>query len=330
MNPSSFRESTFQKKDQVFEASIRPLELDNFIGQEQIKKRIHIITKAAKLRGDVVHHVLLHGPPGLGKTTLAGIISKEMNTHLVTTSGPSIEKAGDLAGLLTGLEEGDILFIDEIHRLNRAIEEYLYPAIEDFKLDLMLDSGPSARSVEVKLNRFTLVGATTRMGLLSSPLRSRFSNLLRLDYYSKEELSKILIRSSGLLDSPLDYPSSLEIGSRSRGTPRVANNLLRWVRDYSQIEGDGSMNLSLTKKALSMLNIDEMGLDEMDKKLLTVMIDHHNGGPVGLKTLSAAVGEETSTIEEVYEPFLLMQGFIKRTRQGREVTDLALNHLRRQ
>jgi len=324
----SYTESSLTKKDQEFECSIRPKRLKDFQGQEKVIERLTIATQAAKLRGEPLHHALFFGPPGLGKTTLAAILAEEMGSKLVTTSGPSVDKAGDLAGILTSLEEGDVLFIDEIHRLNRSIEEYLYPAMEDFSLDLMLDQGPSARSVQVKLAQFTLIGATTRVGLISAPMRSRFGTTYRLDFYQTKTLSDILVRSGQLLGCPIDGPCAEEIARRARGTPRIANNLLRWVRDFSQIQGDGIITLPLVKEALNMLSIDEKGLDEMDMKLLTTMIDHYEGGPVGLKTLSAAIGEEGTTIEEVIEPFLIMLGFINRTPRGRVVTDLGLSHLK--
>ncbi|MCF7806853.1 MAG: Holliday junction branch migration DNA helicase RuvB, partial [Simkaniaceae bacterium] len=265
--------------------------------------------------------------PGLGKTTLANILAKEMGTHLVITSGPALEKAGDLAGLLTNLQEGDIIFIDEIHALSRNIEEYLYPALENYSLDLLIDSGTNARSVRVTLNPFTLIGATTRVGLLSSPLRSRFNFVARLDYYTPLELKEIICRSSRILNLNIEEEGAIEISGRSRGTPRIANNLLKWVRDYAQIKNQGRADKIAVKKALDMLAIDHKGLDEMDKKILQVMIEHYNGGPVGIKTLSAAVGEEMQTISDVYEPYLLMQGFIKRTLRGREATPLAYRHL---
>ena len=264
---------------------------------------------------------------GSAKTTLAGILAKAMGTNLVVTSGPVIEKAGDLAGVLTNLKEGDVLFIDELHRLSRTVEEYLYPAMEDFALDLMIDSGPNARSVQVKLNKFTLVGATTRMGLITAPMRSRFALNCRLDYYPAEFLETILLRTSRILNLTVDAGGIAEIAKRARGTPRIANNLLRWVRDYAQIRAGNQVTREVVQKALEMLSIDERGLDETDKKILTVMIEHYNGGPVGLNTIAVAIGEEGSTIEEVHEPYLIMQGFIKRTPRGREVTPLAYQHL---
>jgi Holliday junction DNA helicase RuvB len=274
-------------------------------------------------------HCLLYGPPGLGKTTLAGIIAKAMGTNLVVTSGPVIEKAGDLAGILTNLKEGDVLFIDEIHRLSRVIEEYLYPAMEDFALDLVIDSGPSARSVQVKLNKFTLIGATTRMGLLTSPMRSRFAFNLRLDYYDNSTLSGILMRSARILGLNLTASGAMEIAARSRGTPRIGNNLLRWVRDYAQIKHNTNADHPIVVSALSMLSIDHKGLDEMDKKILQILIDNYGGGPVGISTLAVALGEDADTLAEVYEPYLIMQGFLKRTPRGREATALAYEHIDR-
>lgn len=322
-------ESSLTTPDSPFEIPLRPQTLSEFVGQESVRQRLEIFTGAAKDRGEALGHCLLSGPPGLGKTTLAHILAKSMGTQLVVTSGPMIEKAGDLAGLLTNLKTGDFLFIDEIHRLPKVAEEYLYPAMEDFSLDLMIDSGPSARSVQVKLNPFTLVGATTRSGLLSSPIRSRFLISLRLDYYDAPTLAQIIRRSASLLKIELNEEGALEIAKRARGTPRIANNLLRWVRDFAQVQQCKKIDKALTKKALQMLQIDELGLDEMDKKILTCMIDHHNGGPVGLNSLAAAVGEEAHTLEEVYEPFLVLQGFIRRTPRGREATTLAYEHIGR-
>lgn len=323
----SFIESSFCQADNSFDVPLRPQSLAEFVGQEQIRERLEVIIGAAKQRGDVLGHCLFSGPPGLGKTTLANILSKAMGTNLVVTSGPAIEKAGDLAGVLTNLKEGDVLFIDELHRLNRTVEEYLYSAMEDFVLDLMIDSGPSARSVQVKLNRFTLAGATTRMGLITAPMRSRFGFTCRLDYYSPEILVKILQRTSRILNLDMELDALMEVAMRSRGTPRIANNLLRWVRDYAQMRAGNCVSRLVVKQALDLLAIDEKGLDEMDKKILTMIIEHHNGGPVGINTIAVAIGEEATTIEEVYEPYLIMQGLLKRTPRGREATPLAYHHL---
>lgn len=324
-----FIESTWVKSDDTLENTLRPASLSEFVGQEAACERLMLLMTAAKQRKEALGHTLLYGPPGLGKTTLAHVIAKTMGTHLTVTSGPVIEKAGDLAGLLTNLKEGDVLFIDEIHRLTSTIEEYLYPAIEDFSLDLLIDSGPSARSVNVKLNRFTLVGATTRAGLLSSPLRSRFSFTCRLEYYTPEILEKIIRRSAKILGIEISQAGAHEIAVRSRGTPRIANNLLRWTRDFAQTRADNKIDEKVATAALSMLAIDHRGLDEIDKKFLSLIIDHHGGGPVGLNTLAVAMGEEPETLSEVYEPFLVMQGFIKHTPRGREVTKSAYEHLGR-
>jgi len=323
-----FIESSWSKKDIPFETPLRPKTLDDFLGQENVRQRLQVFIRAAKERNESLSHLLFHGPPGLGKTTLAQIIANEMGSRLVTTSGPIIEKAGDLAGILTNLKEGDVLFIDEIHRLNASVEEYLYPAMEDFALDLVIDSGPAARSVQVTLSRFTLVGATTRTGLLSSPLRDRFGFACRLDYYTPEVLEKIVQRSARLLALEIHSEGAREIASRSRGTPRIANHLLRWVRDFAQVQKK-NIDRKVVVDALEMLSIDEKGLDEMDKKILSHMIDYHDGGPVGLSTLAAALGEEASTLAEVYEPYLLMQGFLRRTLRGREATDQAYIHLKK-
>ncbi len=325
--PKSFIESSFAKEDIVFEVPLRPQTLKDFVGQDPVRDRLEVLMGAASLRKEPLGHCLFSGPPGLGKTTLANILAKSMGTNLVVTSGPVIEKAGDLAGVLTNLKDGDILFIDEIHRLSRVVEEYLYPAMEDYVLDIMIDSGSSARSVQVKLNKFTLIGATTRVGLLSAPLRSRFGFTSRLDYYQPDILVKVVERTARILNLSIDYEASLEIALRSRGTPRIANNLVRWVRDYAQIKTGNVINKEVVRKALEMLSIDEKGLDEIDIKILEVMIEHYNGGPVGLNTIAVAVGEESHTIEEVHEPYLIMQGLIKRTLRGREVTDLAYKHI---
>lgn len=326
----SFIESSLCEADPTFDVPIRPQSLSEFVGQEQICERLEVLIGAAKQRGDVLGHCLFSGPPGLGKTTLANILAKAMGTNLVVTSGPAIEKAGDLAGVLTNLKEGDILFIDELHRLNRTVEEYLYPAMEDFALDLMIDSGPSARSVQVKLNRFTLVGATTRTGLITAPMRSRFAFTCRLDYYAAHMLEKILHRTARILNLNVEHDGLAEIAKRSRGTPRIANNLLRWVRDYAQMRANNKITKDVVELALGMLAIDDRGLDEMDKKILSVIIDHYEGGPVGLNTIAIAIGEEGTTVEEVYEPYLIMQGFLKRTPRGREATALAYQHMGKQ
>ncbi|HAB99159.1 MAG TPA: Holliday junction branch migration DNA helicase RuvB [Parachlamydiales bacterium] len=323
----AFIESSWAQPDVPFEVPLRPQSLDEFVGQEAVRGRLEVFMEAAKHRKEALGHCLFSGPPGLGKTTLAHIIAKSMGTQLVVTSGPAIEKPGDLAGLLTNLKMGDVLFIDEIHRLSTVAEEYLYPALEDFSLDLLIDSGPNARTVQVKLQPFTLVGATTRSGLLSAPMRSRFLISLRLDYYDPATLMKIILRSASILRVDVNEEGALEIARRSRGTPRIANNLLRWVRDFAQIHKRGVVDRKTAADALEMLAIDHLGLDEMDKKILKVMIEHHEGGPVGLNSLAAAVGEEPHTLEEVYEPFLILQGFIKRTPRGRQATGLAYEHI---
>ena len=327
MTDDHYIESTWTKQDELFERPLRPQALRDFTGQPQVCERLDVLIHAAKQRNDPLSHCLFCGPPGLGKTTLANILAKAMGTKLVVTSGPILEKAGDLAGILTNLEEGDILFIDEIHRLHRVIEEYLYPAMEDFVLDLMIDSGPSARSVQVKLKRFTLVGATTRAWLLTGPMRSRFPFTSRLDYYTPETLAEIIIRSAHILSLPLEKEGAHEIAMRARGTPRIANNLLRWVRDYTQIKTAKRADLAAVRAALDMIAIDHRGLDEMDKKILEVLIDLYGGGPVGISTLAVAVGEEADTLAEVYEPYLILQGFLKRTPRGREATLHAYTHM---
>ncbi|MBU6383332.1 MAG: Holliday junction branch migration DNA helicase RuvB [Verrucomicrobia bacterium] len=326
---NEFIESSWEKPDSGFENPLRPQLLDEFVGQEAVRERLKIFIGAARSRKEALGHLLFSGPPGLGKTTLSHIIAKAMGTQMTVTSGPSIEKPGDLAGILTNLKQGDVLFIDEIHRMPKSAEEYLYSAMEDFSLDLMIDSGPNARTVQVKLNPFTLVGATTRSGLLSAPMRSRFGLSLRLDYYPPADLQKIVARSAQLLGCHLADESILEIAKRARGTPRIANNLLRWVRDVAIVQKVPLIDSSLAHKALEMLAIDALGLDEMDKKILSVIIDHHEGGPVGLNNLAAACGEESHTIEEVYEPFLILQGMIRRTPRGRVATAAAYKHLGR-
>lgn len=325
----TFIESSFLQKDQTFDLPLRPQALSDFVGQEQLCERLEVLIQAAKQRGEPLGHCLFSGPPGLGKTTLANILAKTMGTNLTVSSGPAIEKAGDLAGILTNLKEGDIFFIDELHRLSRTIEEYLYSAMEDFTLDLLIDSGPSARSVQVKLNRFTLVGATTRTGLITAPMRTRFGFAGRLDYYTTESLEKILQRTGRILNLDIDHQSITEVARRARGTPRIANHLLRWVRDYGQIRANNQLNLQVVQQALQMLAIDDLGLDEMDKKILEVIIDLYEGGPVGLNTIAVAIGEEGSTLEEVYEPYLIKKGLLKRTPRGREATPLAYQHLKK-
>jgi len=310
-----------------FDRSLRPISLDEFIGQEKLKDNLKVFIQAAKERGEALDHVLFYGPPGLGKTTLAHILSNELKSNIRSTSGPALDKPGDLAGLLTNLDERDVLFIDEIHRLNRVIEEYLYPALEDFKLDIIIDKGPSARSVQLKLPHFTLVGATTRAGLLTSPLRARFGVINRLDYYKPEELKTIIHRSAKLLNVMIDDDATVEIARRSRGTPRIANRLLRRIRDFAQVTGNGAINLEIAKESLIKLDVDDVGLDEMDIQILRTLITKFSGGPVGVNTLAVAVGEPADTIEEVYEPFLIKEGFLNRTPRGRMATELAYEHL---
>ena len=323
----SFVQSSYKLEDSTFEVPLRPQKITDFMGQKKIQERLNIFLGAAKQRNEAINHTLFSGPPGLGKTTLAHIISKTMGTNITVTSGPVLEKPTDLAGVLTNLNDKDILFIDEIHRLPRSIEEYLYPAMEDFVLDLLIDSGPNARSVQIKLNKFTLIGATTRAGLLSSPLRSRFLFHARLDFYEPEILAKIISRSSSILKIPATDDAAILIAQSSRGTPRIANNLLRWIRDFAQMNQLKIIDKVTAKKALEMLSIDNQGLDEIDKKILSIIIDNYNGGPVGLQTLSVALNEETSTLIEIYEPYLVMKGFLNLTKRGREATKLAYEHL---
>ncbi|MCF8379895.1 MAG: Holliday junction branch migration DNA helicase RuvB [Bacteroidales bacterium] len=315
------------EKEKDFEKKLRPLSFSDFSGQKKIIENLKVFVQAAKLREEALDHVLLHGPPGLGKTTLANIIANELNVNIKITSGPVLDKAGDLAGLLTGLEYGDVLFIDEIHRLSPIVEEYLYSAMEDYTIDILIDKGPSARSVQLNLNPFTLIGATTRSGLLTSPLRARFSIKSLLEYYDQHTLTKIVKRSAVILAVEIFEDAALEISSRSRGTPRIANALLRRVRDFAQVKGNGTIDINITKHALQALNIDKAGLDEMDNRILTTIIDKFGGGPVGLTNIATAVGEDSGTIEEVYEPFLIKEGYIKRTPRGREVTELSYKHL---
>ncbi|MCD8302017.1 MAG: Holliday junction branch migration DNA helicase RuvB [Prevotellaceae bacterium] len=316
-------------RDKDFENALRPLRFDDFSGQKKVVDNLRVFVDAAKYRGEPLDHTLLHGPPGLGKTTLSNIIANELGVGFKLTSGPVLDKPGDLAGILTSLERNDVLFIDEIHRLSPVVEEYLYSAMEDYRIDIMIDKGPSARSIQIDLNPFTLIGATTRSGLLTAPLRARFGINMHLEYYDADTLARIVRRSAGILGVKIEEKAADEIAGRSRGTPRVANALLRRVRDFAQVRGDGTINLGITCFALEALNIDKYGLDEIDNKILLTIIDKFRGGPVGISTIATAVGEDPGTIEEVYEPFLIKEGFIKRTPRGREVTELAYNHLDR-
>ena len=323
------RGNDYPDRDKELDRKLRPLEFEDFSGQKQIVENLKIFVKAATLRNEALDHVLLHGPPGLGKTTLSHIIANELDVGIKITSGPVLDKPGDLAGLLTNLEERDVLFIDEIHRLSPIVEEYLYSAMEDFRIDIMIDKGPSARSVQLELQPFTLIGATTRSGLLTSPLRARFGINSHLEYYDNIVLTGIVKRSAGILEVEIDDDAADEIAGRSRGTPRIVNSLLRRVRDFAQVKGTGRIDIDITKTALKAMNIDKYGLDEMDNRILLCIIDKFKGGPVGITTISTAVGEESGTIEEVYEPFLIKEGFIKRTPRGREATELAYKHLGR-
>ncbi|WP_324719987.1 Holliday junction branch migration DNA helicase RuvB [Salinimicrobium sp. HB62] len=320
---------SFSPEEMDIERALRPLEFDDFAGQDQVLDNLKVFVKAANQRGDALDHTLFHGPPGLGKTTLAHILANELQVNIKVTSGPVLDKPGDLAGLLTNLEERDVLFIDEIHRLSPIVEEYLYSAMEDYKIDIMVETGPNARSVQINLSPFTLIGATTRSGLLTAPMRARFGISSRLQYYTTELLADIVQRSAQILKVPITMEAAIEIAGRSRGTPRIANALLRRVRDFAQIKGNGKIDIEIAKYSLKALNVDAHGLDEMDNKILTTIIDKFKGGPVGITTLATAVSESAETIEEVYEPFLIQQGFIQRTPRGREVTEAAYKHLGR-
>ena len=320
-------EAELQNSETEFEKVLRPKSFDDFTGQKKVTDNLQIFVQAAKQRGESLDHVLLHGPPGLGKTTLSNIIANELGVGFKVTSGPVLDKPGDLAGLLTNLDEGDVLFIDEIHRLSPIIEEYLYSAMEDYRIDIMIDTGPNARSVQIELSQFTLIGATTRSGLLTAPLRARFGINSRLEYYDSKILTDIVERSAGILDVPIEYDAAYEIASRSRGTPRIANALLRRVRDFAQVKGDGRINIEIALFGLDALNVDKNGLDDMDNRILSSIIDKFKGGPVGLTTIATAVSEQAGTIEEVYEPFLIKEGFLMRTPRGREPTEKAYKHL---
>lgn len=323
------RDEQVSKAEKEFENALRPLKFNDFSGQKKVVENLEVFVEAAKYRGEPLDHTLLHGPPGLGKTTLSNIIANELGVGIKITSGPVLDKPGDLAGILTSLESNDVLFIDEIHRLSPVVEEYLYSAMEDYRIDIMIDKGPSARSIQIDLNPFTLVGATTRGGLLTAPLRARFGINLHLEYYDPNTLQRIIKRSASILQVPIDDDAAIEIARRSRGTPRIANALLRRVRDFAQVKGNGRINNDIAKISLKALNIDQYGLDEIDNKILLTIIDKFRGGPVGLSTIATAIGEDTGTVEEVYEPFLIMEGFIKRTSRGRMATKLAYDHLGR-
>ena len=323
------RQETLSSKEKDFENALRPLRFDDFSGQKKVVENLEVFVEAAKYRGEPLDHTLLHGPPGLGKTTLSNIIANELGVGFKLTSGPVLDKPGDLAGILTSLEPNDVLFIDEIHRLSPVVEEYLYSAMEDYRIDIMIDKGPSARSIQIDLNPFTLVGATTRSGLLTAPLRARFGINMHLEYYEPDTLKKIIKRSASILQVPIDDDAAVEIARRSRGTPRIANALLRRVRDFAQVKGTGRIDTKIARMALAALNIDQYGLDEIDNKILLTIIDKFKGGPVGISTIATAIGEDAGTVEEVYEPFLIMEGFIKRTPRGRMVTELAYQHFGR-
>ena len=323
------REEHVSPSEREFENALRPPKFEDFSGQNKVVENLEVFVEAAKYRGEPLDHTLLHGPPGLGKTTLSNIIANELGVGFKITSGPVLDKPGDLAGILTSLETNDVLFIDEIHRLSPVVEEYLYSAMEDYRIDIMIDKGPSARSIQIDLNPFTLIGATTRSGLLTAPLRARFGINLHLEYYDPDTLARIIRRSARILNVPIDEDAAMEISRRSRGTPRIANALLRRVRDFAQVKGNGSIDTTIARLSLTALNIDQYGLDEIDNKILLTIIDKFKGGPVGVSTIATAIGEDAGTLEEVYEPYLIMEGFIKRTSRGRMVTELAYHHLDR-
>ncbi len=329
MEDFDIRQESYSSAEKDFENALRPLKFSDFSGQKKVVENLEVFVEAAKYRGEPLDHTLLHGPPGLGKTTLSNIIANELGVGFKITSGPVLDKPGDLAGILTSLETNDVLFIDEIHRLSPVVEEYLYSAMEDYRIDIMIDKGPSARSIQIDLNPFTLVGATTRSGLLTAPLRARFGINLHLEYYDPQTLTRIIQRSARILQVPIDADAAVEIARRSRGTPRIANALLRRVRDFAQVKGNGRIDTSIARIALTALNIDQFGLDEIDNKILLTIIDKFHGGPVGLSTIATAIGEDTGTVEEVYEPFLIMEGFVKRTPRGRMATELAYQHFGR-